>query len=113
VTPLNAARATESDDNSLLVAESGRAGHTAVRPVQANPKVAKETKYLTFQFFTRGPAGPAVQTKAQIGAFLREVVKAIGTTGDVKNKLGFSVGPLCFDMLWLMPRTTRQNWDNL
>ena len=27
-----------------------------------------------------------------------EVAKAIGTTGDARHKLGFAVGPLCFDM---------------
>ena len=26
------------------------------------------------------------------------MVKAIGTTGDARHKLGFAVGPLCFDM---------------
>ncbi len=26
------------------------------------------------------------------------MVKAIGATGDVRHKLGFAVGPLCFDM---------------
>jgi hypothetical protein len=37
-------------------------------------------------------------SKAQLQAFVREVVQAIGATGDARNKLGFAVGPLCFDM---------------
>lgn len=37
-------------------------------------------------------------SKAQLAEFVREVVKAIGTTGDAQHKLGFTVGPLCFDM---------------
>jgi len=26
------------------------------------------------------------------------VIKAVGTTGDARHKLGFAIGPLCFDM---------------
>ncbi len=26
------------------------------------------------------------------------MVKAIGTTGDARHKVGFTIGPLCFDM---------------
>lgn len=37
-------------------------------------------------------------SKAQMADFVRGVGKAIGTTGDARNKLGFAVGPLCFDM---------------
>ena len=37
-------------------------------------------------------------SKAQLEAFVRDVVKAIGTTGDARHKLAFAVGPLCFDM---------------
>ena len=37
-------------------------------------------------------------SKAQLERFVNEVVKAIGTTGDAQHKLGFTVGPLCFDM---------------
>ena len=37
-------------------------------------------------------------SKSQLEAFVREVVKAIGATGDARHKLGFAVGPLCFDM---------------
>jgi len=72
------------------------------------PKVAEiaETKYLTFQLMTglHGYAGPQptsghfALSKAQLEGFVRAVVKAIGTTGDSRHKLGFAVGPLCFDM---------------
>ncbi len=72
------------------------------------PKVAEsaETRYLTFQIMTglRGYAGPPPVPgrfslgKSQLEAFVRDVVKTIGTTGDARHKLGFAVGPLCFDM---------------
>ena len=74
----------------------------------AEPKVADvaETKYLTFQLMTglHGYAGPQplpghfALSKAQLEEFVHDVVKAIGTTGDARHKLGFTVGPLCFDM---------------
>jgi hypothetical protein len=74
----------------------------------AEPKAAEaaETKYLTFQLMTGLPgyAGPPPMpgrfspSKAQLEAFVRVVVKAIGATGDARHKLGFAVGPLCFDM---------------
>ena len=74
----------------------------------AEPKVAEaaETRYLTFQLMTGLPgyAGPPPMpgrfalSKSQLEAFVREVVKAIGATGDARHKLGFAVGPLCFDM---------------
>ncbi len=65
-----------------------------------------ETKYVTFQLMTGlyGYAGPHPMpghfalSKAQLEEFVHEVVKAIGTTGDARHKLGFTVGPLCFDM---------------
>lgn len=67
---------------------------------------AAETRYLTFQLMTGLPgyAGPPPMagrfslSKGQLEAFVREVVKAIGVTGDARHKLGFAVGPLCFDM---------------
>ena len=65
-----------------------------------------ETKYLMFQLMTGLPgyAGPQPMpghfalSKMQLEAFVNDVVKAIGTTGDAQHKLGFTVGPLCFDM---------------
>jgi hypothetical protein len=72
------------------------------------PEVADfgETKYLNYQIMTglHGYAGPKPMPghfaldKAQLEAFVRGVVKAIGTSGDARHKLGFTVGPLCFDM---------------
>jgi hypothetical protein len=72
------------------------------------PKVAAfaETKYLIFQIMTglHGYAGPQPKpghfalSKPQLEEFVRDVVKAIGTTGDARHKLGYAVGPLCFDM---------------
>ena len=64
------------------------------------------TKYLTFQLMTGLPgyAGPpplpgrSSLSKPQLAAFVHEVIRAIGTTGDARHKLGFAVGPLCFDM---------------
>lgn len=65
-----------------------------------------ETKYLSFQLMTGLPgyAGPppisgrSSLSKSQLQAFVREIVEAIGTTGDARRKLCFAVGPLCFDM---------------
>jgi hypothetical protein len=65
-----------------------------------------ETRYLTFQIMTGLPgyAGPKpgpghfALSKPQLESFVRDVIKAIGTTGDARNKLGFTAGPLCFDM---------------
>ena len=74
----------------------------------AEPGVAAvaETKYLTFQLMTglHGYAGPHplpghfAVSKVQLEEFVHELIKAIGTTGDARHKLGFTVGPLCFDM---------------
>jgi hypothetical protein len=74
----------------------------------AEPKAAgvAETKYLIFQVMTGLPgyAGPPPLpgrfslSKAQLEAFVREVVGAIKATGDARHKLGFAIGPLCFDM---------------
>ncbi|MCW3098222.1 MAG: hypothetical protein JWL77_3840 [Chthonomonadaceae bacterium] len=65
-----------------------------------------DTKYVTFQLMTglHGYAGPPpppghfAPSKAQLEEFVHSVVKAIGMTGDAHHKLGFTVGPLCFDM---------------
>jgi hypothetical protein len=65
-----------------------------------------ETKYVNFQLMTglHGYAGPQPKpgrfalSKTQLEEFVRDVVKAIGMTGDARHKLGFTVGPLCFDM---------------
>ena len=85
-----------------LIATCGNKG------LAAEPEVADvgETKYLNFQIMTgvHGYAGPHplpshfALSKAQLEEFVQGVTKAIGTTGDARHKLGFTVGPLCFDM---------------
>lgn len=65
-----------------------------------------ETRYLMFQLMTGLPgyAGPPPMpgrsslSKAQMESFVRDVARAIGTRGDARHKLGFAVGPVCFDM---------------
>jgi len=65
-----------------------------------------ETRYLTFQLMTglpgysgpQPPTGRSSLSRAQIAEFVQGVAKAIGGTGDARNKLAFAVGPLCFDM---------------
>jgi Spy/CpxP family protein refolding chaperone len=67
---------------------------------------AAETKYLLFQVWPRMPGYPGIQplpghmtlSKEQMAEFVQSVVKAIGTTGDARHKLGFAVGPFCFDI---------------
>jgi hypothetical protein len=43
-------------------------------------------------------AGHLTLGKAQMATFVNDLVKAIRTTGDARHKLGFAIGPLCFDM---------------
>ena len=43
-------------------------------------------------------ARPFALSKAQWKSLSSDVTKAIGTTGDARHKLGFTVGPVCFDM---------------
>jgi len=83
------------------LALSMMAGHATV--TAAEPA---ETKYLTFQLLTTAGApfpmafaaeGPGTPTKAVMDAFVRDVVKAIGTTGDARHKLGFSPTHIRFD----------------
>jgi hypothetical protein len=42
--------------------------------------------------------GHLTLSKPQMADFVHDIVRAIGTTGDAGNKLGFAIGPLCFDM---------------
>jgi hypothetical protein len=42
--------------------------------------------------------GHLALSKAQMADFVRDVARAIGTTGNAQHKLSFAVGPLCFDM---------------
>jgi hypothetical protein len=70
------------------------------------PAPQNETRYLAFQVQTGidGFGGPHPEpgrvslSKTQIEEFVRSLTKAIGTTGDARNKLAFAIGPLCFDM---------------
>jgi hypothetical protein len=72
----------------------------------SSPLLQAETKYLTFQLWPRIPGYPGIPplaghltlNKSQMADFVHEIVKAIGNTGDARNKLGFAIGPLCFDM---------------
>lgn len=67
---------------------------------------SSETKYLAFQLMTGiyGYAGPPPKpghfalSKGQLEEFVGGLVQAIGAKGDARHKLGFVVGPLCFDM---------------
>src|SRR5581483_11765823 len=78
-------------------------GTPAAEPSAA---AAPESRYLTFQLMTGLPgyAGPPPApgrfslSKTQLDQFVRDVGKAIGAPGDARHKLGFAVGPLCFDM---------------
>lgn len=42
--------------------------------------------------------GHLALSKSQMTDFVHDLVQRIGTTGDARQKLGFAVGPLCFDM---------------
>lgn len=85
-----------------------RADDPVPKAAAADPpsRDAVETKYLSFQLMTGLPgyAGPPPSpgryslSKDQLNAFVREVSRAIGRTGDARHKLCFAVGPLCFDM---------------
>lgn len=72
----------------------------------AEPK-ARETQYLVFQLMTVpgvpfpmafAAEGPGIPSRAQMDAFVHDVVKAVGTTGDTRHKLGFSPTHFPFDM---------------
>ncbi|MGO9463879.1 MAG: hypothetical protein ACLQIB_33335 [Isosphaeraceae bacterium] len=91
---------------SILLLAMIATGCNTVSAAEPKAAGAAETKYLSFQLMTGLPgyAGPPPLpghyslSKAQLERFVHEVVKAIGATGDVRHKLGFAVGPLCFDM---------------
>jgi hypothetical protein len=96
---------TRPSTSFLLLTLIATGGNTASATEPGADDLA-ETRYLTFQIMTGLPgyAGPQplpghfALTKAQLEGFVREVVKAIGSSGDARHKLGFAVGPLCFDM---------------
>ena len=66
----------------------------------------KETQYLVFQVWPRMIGYPGIPplpgrlalSKAQMAGFVQSVGKAVGATGDTRHKLGFAVGPFCFDV---------------
>ncbi|HSU67644.1 MAG TPA: hypothetical protein VLJ39_12285 [Tepidisphaeraceae bacterium] len=100
----------------VLISLLASAGHQAQVAAGENAEVdrskaqsddsATETKYLHFQIMTglHGYAGPQpapghfALSKAQLEEFVHDFTSKIGTTGDARNKLGFTVGPICFDM---------------
>jgi hypothetical protein len=95
--------------NKAPVAAPRVADPKAAEPKVQQPEVADsaETKYLTFQLMTVPGVAypmafaanpPSAPTKAQMEAFVRELVKAIGTTGDARCKLGFTPTHFPFDM---------------
>jgi len=71
-----------------------------------SPRVPAETQYLLFQVWPAMPGYPGIPplpgrmtlTKEQMAEFVQSVIKAIGATGDARHKLGFALGPFCFDM---------------
>ena len=76
-------------------------------PLCAADKPSAETKYVSFQLMTvpgiTAPMAfaenpPSVPTKAQMEGFVREIAKAIGTTGDARHKLAFAPTHFAFDM---------------
>jgi hypothetical protein len=65
-----------------------------------------DTKYLIFQVWPAQLGYPGIPpepgrlslSKAQMEGFVLDLVKAIGTRGDDRHKLGFAVGPFSFDV---------------
>jgi hypothetical protein len=90
----------------MLVLTRLAAGFNTASAADAQATKTAETQYLTFQVWPAQPGYPGIPpmpgrlslSKAQMEGFLRGVVKAIGTTGDARHKLGFAVGPLSFDV---------------
>ena len=88
----------------LLACLLGAALLGSARAQSAN--VPAETQYLLFQVWPAMPGYPGIPplpgrmalSKAQMAEFVQSVVKAIGRTGDAQHKLGFAVGPFCFDI---------------
>jgi hypothetical protein len=89
----------------FVLAMTATSGHKAWAKAPGAADAA-ETRYLHFQLKTglHGYAGPQpalghfALSKSQFKSFVHDVKGAIGTTGDRQRKLGFTIGPLCFDM---------------
>jgi hypothetical protein len=90
----------------LLVLTLLAAGSGAASAADTKASEPAETQYLLFQVWPAMPGYPGIPplpgrmalSQEQMADFVRSLVKAIGTTGDARHKLGFAVGPLCFDM---------------
>jgi hypothetical protein len=89
----------------FVLVMTATSGHEA-RTKEPGAAEAAETRYLHFQIMTglHGYAGPQpapghfALSKRQLESFVHDVKGAIGATGDAGRKLGFTIGPLCFDM---------------
>lgn len=65
-----------------------------------------ETQYLVFQVWPAMTGYPGIPpepgrmalSKGQMTDFVEGIVKAVGTSGDARHKLGFAAGPFCFDI---------------
>jgi hypothetical protein len=90
----------------MLVLARLAAGFNPASAADAQATKTAETRYLMFQVWPAQPGYPGIPpmpgrlslSKAQMEGFVRDVVKAIGTTGDARHKLGFVVGPFSFDV---------------
>jgi dihydroneopterin aldolase len=73
---------------------------------QPNARPEQETQYLVFQVWPAQPGYPGIPplpcrhslSREQMAGFAQGLIKAIGTTGDARHKLGFAVGPFSFDV---------------
>ncbi len=90
----------------VLAAIVARATDNTVSAAEPTVADVAETKYLLFQVWPRMPGYPGIPpvpgrlslSKTQMEGFVRDVVKAIGTRGDSRHKLGFAVGPFSLDV---------------
>jgi hypothetical protein len=72
---------------------------SAVRPRSQtqNTKTSSGAQYLIFQIFTY-PITPQELPASQLDSIVQTIVNTVGSTGAKGRKLGFAVGPMCFDM---------------
>ncbi|HVR83638.1 MAG TPA: hypothetical protein VMU54_04955, partial [Planctomycetota bacterium] len=65
-----------------------------------------ESRYLLFQVWPAMSGYPGIPplpgrmtlSQEQMAGFVQGLLQAIGTNGDARHKLGFTIGPLCFDL---------------
>jgi hypothetical protein len=70
------------------------------------PSPLPESQYLLFQVWPAMAAYPGIPpepgrqalSKSQMAGFVQSVIQAVGARGDARHKLGFAVGPFCFDI---------------